>query len=87
MDAVLSELGIANHFFIPTDMAIPYDPSDCWVLLDERMQYLGGNFGSICQTALDAHGIGVPAYMAQLELQPLERKAAEELRFVAPETL
>lgn len=87
VDAVLSELGIANHFFIPTDMAIPYDPSDCWVLLDERMQYLGGNFGSICQKALDAHGIGVPAYMAQLELQPLERKAAEELRFVAPETL
>lgn len=87
VDAVLSELGIANHFFIPTDMAIPYDPSDCWVLLDERMQYLGGNFGSICQKALDAHGIGVPAYMAQLELQPLERKAEEELRFVAPETL
>lgn len=87
VDAVLSELGIANHFFIPTDMAIPYDPADCWVLLDERMQYLGGNFGSICQKALDAHGIGVPAYMAQLELQPLERKAEEELRFVAPETL
>lgn len=86
VDAVLTKLGVANHFFIPTDMAIPYDPSDCWVLLDERMQYLGGNFGTICQKARDAHRIGVPAFMAQLELPLLERKAAEELRFEPPES-
>lgn len=85
VDAVLTELGIKNHFFIPTDMAIPYDPTDCWVILDEHMQYLDGNFGSICQKARDAHGIEVPAYMAQIEIPALERKSAEELHFVPPE--
>lgn len=83
--SVLDDLGVSNHFFIPTDMAIPYDPKDCWVILDERMQYLGGNFGSICQKALDAHGIGVPAFMAQIELPAIEKKSAEETAFVPNE--
>ncbi len=83
---ILDDLGVSNHFFIPTDMAIPYEPDDCYVVLDERMRYLDGNFGSICQKARDAHGIGTPAFMAQIELPALERKAAEEAAFVAPET-
>lgn len=82
---ILTELGVKNHFFIPTDMAIPYDPTDCWVILDEHMQYLDGNFGSICQKARDAHGIGVPAYMAQIEIPAIERKSAEETAFVPNE--
>lgn len=85
VDAILTELGVKNHFFIPTDMAIPYDPTDCWVILDEHMQYLDGNFGSICQKARDAHGIGVPAYMAQIEIPAIERKSAEETAFVPNE--
>lgn len=85
VDAILTELGVKNHFFIPTDMAIPYDPTDCWVILDEHMQYLDGNFGSICQKARDAHGIGVPAYMAQIEIPAIERKSAEEAAFVPNE--
>lgn len=85
VDDVLTAFGIKNHFFIPTDMAIPYDAKDCWIVMDERMQYLGGNFGSICQKALDAHGIGVPAYMAQFEIPALEKKADEELAFTPPE--
>lgn len=85
VDTILTELGVKNHFFIPTDMAIPYDPTDCWVILDEHMQYLNGNFGSICQKARDAHGIGVPAYMAQIEIPAIERKSAEETAFVPNE--
>lgn len=85
VDTILTELGVKNHFFIPTDMAIPYDPTDCWVILDEHMQYLDGNFGSICQKARDAHGIGVPAYMAQIEIPAIERKSAEETAFVPNE--
>lgn len=85
VDTILTELGVKNHFFIPTDMAIPYDPTDCWVILDEHMQYLDGNFGSICQKARDAHGIGVPAYMAQIEIPAIERKSAEETVFVPNE--
>lgn len=85
VDAILTELGVKNHFFIPTNMAIPYDPTDCWVILDEHMQYLDGNFGSICQKARDAHGIGVPAYMAQIEIPAIERKSAEEAAFVPNE--
>lgn len=85
VDTILTELGVKNHFFIPTDMAIPYDPTDCWVILDEHMQYLDGNFGSICQKARDAHGIGMPAYMAQIEIPAIERKSAEETAFVPNE--
>lgn len=85
VDTILTEFGVKNHFFIPTDMAIPYDPTDCWVILDEHMQYLDGNFGSICQKARDAHGIGVPAYMAQIEIPAIERKSAEETAFVPNE--
>lgn len=85
--AVLDALGVKNHFFIPTDMAIPYDPKDCWIMLDEHMQYLGGNFGSICQKALDAHELGVPAFMAQIELPFIEKKSAEELAFIPNENL
>ena len=85
VDAILTELGVKNHFFIPTDMAIPYDPTDCWVILDEHMQYLDGNFGSICQKARDAHGIGAPAYMAQIEIPAIERKSVEETAFVPNE--
>ena len=85
VDTILTELGVKNHFFIPTDMAIPYDPTDCWVILDEHMQYLDGNFGSIRQKARDAHGIGVPAYMAQIEIPAIERKSAEETAFVPNE--
>lgn len=85
IDQFLSEIGISNHFFIPTTMAIPYDPGDCWIVLDETMSYLGGNFGSICQKALDNQGIGVPAYMAQFEIGLLKDKAEKEYRFTPPE--
>jgi len=85
MDAFLTELGISNHFFIPTNLAIAYNTSDCWLILDEKMSYLGGNFGSISPQALKNHEIGVPAYMLQLELLPLEEKAAAEYAFTPPE--
>jgi len=86
VDAFLTDLGVNNHFFIPVDMAIPYDPSDCWILMDEKMQYLGGNFGTINQIALDRHELGVTAFMAQIELGPLEKKAEEEFNFIPSET-
>lgn len=86
VDAVLTDIGVKNHFFIPVDIAIPYDPKDCWILMDEKMSYLGGNFGSINQIALDRHEIGTQAFMAQIELPALERKAAEEFDFIPAET-
>lgn len=85
VDSFLTDLGVKNHFFIPIDMAIPYDPSDCWILMDENMQYLGGNFGTINQKALDRHELGVKAFMAQIELGPLEKKAEEEFDFIPSE--
>lgn len=81
VDSIMSDLGISNHFFIPIDMAIPYDPTDCWILMDEHMKYLGGNFGTINQIALDRHGLGVKAYMLQIEIEPLRKKAEEEFDF------
>ena len=87
VDSFLTELGIHNHFFIPTNLAIAYNTSDCWLILDEKMSYLEGNFGSISPKALENHGIGTQAYMIQLELAPLEKKAKEEYDFVPTELL
>ncbi len=81
----LTDLGISNHFFIPTDMAIAYNTSDCWLVMDENMNYLEGNFGSISAKALENHSIDAPAFMAQLEFEPLEKKIEEELNFTPPE--
>ena len=49
------------------------------------MSYLEGNFGGIGEKARENYGIGVPAYMANFELNPLEKKAASEYYFVPPE--
>lgn len=85
MDELLSGLGISNHFFIPTDIPIPYDRKNCWLVLDETMSYLEGNFGAIGGKARENYGIKVPAYMANFELKPLEKKAASEYYFIPPE--
>lgn len=85
MDELLSRLGISNHFFIPTDIPIPYDKKHCWLVMDETMSYLEGNFGGIGEKARENYGIGVLAYMANFEIEPLEKKAASEYYFVPPE--
>lgn len=84
-DQILTEFGIKNHFFFPTDMAIAYNTRETRVILDEHMQYLGGNFGGISEKAEANHGIGTHAFMMQFELEPLKKKAAEEYGFVPPE--
>lgn len=85
VDSFLSKLGISNHFFFPTTMAIAYDVTDCWLVLDEKPGYLGGNFGGISPVARANHGIDVPAWMCQLEVPLLEAKAASEYGFVPNE--
>ena len=85
IDAFLTEIGIRNHYFIPTTMAIAYDVTDCWLVMDEKPGYLGGNFGGISPKAEQNHGIGTHAFMAQLELAPLKKKAAEEYVFIPNE--
>ncbi len=87
MDAILSELGISNHFFFPTNMAIAYNTSECMIVLDEKTQYLDGNFGGISPIAEENFGISQHAFMAQFELPTLERKADEEYNFIPPESL
>lgn len=85
VDKFLSDLGIANHFFFPTTMAIAYDLTDCSLILDEKPGYLGGNFGGISPVARKNHGIDVPAWMCQLEVPLLEAKAASEYGFIPNE--
>lgn len=85
MDKFLTELGISNHFFMPTDIPIAYDQKNCWLVLDERPAYLEGNLGGISPKAEANYGIGTHGYMAQFELEPLERKAASEYYFIPPE--
>ncbi len=81
----LTKIGNKNHFYIPTNLAIAYKPGECRLLLDEKMQYLGGNFGGINPIAEGNYGIGIHAYMANLELLPLQNKAEEEYGYIAPE--
>ena len=81
----LTGIGNRNHFYIPTDLAIAYQKGECRLILDEKMQYLGGNFGGISEIAEANFGIGTHAYMANLELLPLENKAKEEYGYIPPE--
>lgn len=81
----LTKIGNKNHFYVPTDMAIAYKKGECRLILDEKMSYLDGNFGGISEIAEKNFGIGTHAFMANLELLALERKAAEEYGYIAPE--
>ena len=81
----LTKIGNRNHFYIPTDLAIAYQKGECRLILDEKMSYLGGNCGGISSVAEANFGIGAHAYMANLELLPLENKAKEEYGYIAPE--
>ncbi len=85
MDYFLSELGISNHFLIPTNIPISYDRSNCWLVMDEHPVYMEGNLGGISEIAEANHGIGIHANMAHFELAPLEQKAEEEYHFTPSE--
>ena len=81
----LTKIGNKNHFYVPTNMAIAYTTTECCVILDEKMHYLDGNFGGISPIAEKNFGIGTHAFMANLELAALKRKADEEYGYIAPE--
>lgn len=82
IDQFLSDIEVGNHFFIPTDIPIPYWPGECFLVLDEKMNYLEANFGGACKLAEDNHGVGEHMFISQFELGPLQKKAAEEHGFV-----
>jgi hypothetical protein len=73
VEAVLQGLGVSSYLFAPTDMAIAYKTDECMVILDGQGKYMDGNFGRISEIAAQNFGIGVPAYMAQMELTSLVR--------------
>lgn len=81
----LTSVGNRNHFYVPTNMAIAYNTSECLLLLDEKMSYLGGNFGGVSAIAEKNFDIGTHAFMANLELLPIKNKADEEYGYIAPE--
>ena len=85
--AFLNDFGIQEHYLVKNDQAPAYDPSFCWLVLDENMRYLDGNLGQISRYALSNHRIDVPAYMAQFEFDTLQRKVEEERTFIAKEDL
>jgi hypothetical protein len=71
VEAVLQGLGVSSYMFAPTDIAIAYKADECLLILDGQGKYLDGNFGHISEIAAKNFGIGVPAYMAQMELNSL----------------
>ncbi len=66
-------------------MAIAYDTSDTWLVLDEKLHYLESNFGGISDIAEKNHDIHVHCFMANLELNAIEKKHEEEFNFIPPE--
>jgi phenylalanyl-tRNA synthetase alpha subunit len=78
VEAVLRELGVSSYLFAPTDIAIAYKTDECLVILDGAGKYMDSNFGRINETATKNFGIGVPAYMAQMELNSLVRAGRQQ---------
>lgn len=75
---ILSGLGVKIPYFVDSEAAIAYHPKECSLIMSRKGGYLFGNFGQISVKAQRNYGIGMPAYMAQLELQPLEIEAISE---------
>lgn len=77
---ILDGLGVKIHYFVETEAAIAYYAKECSLIMSRMGGYLFGNFGQISPKAQRNYGIGVPAYMAQFELEPLEMDALSELQ-------
>ena len=66
-------------------LPMTYSISLILLLLDEKMSYMGGNFGGVSAIAEKNFDIGTHAFMANLELLPIKNKADEEYGYIAPE--
>lgn len=77
---ILKGLGVNIPYFVESEGAIAYHPKECSLIMNRMGGYLFGNFGQISVKAQKNYGIGVPAYMAQLELQPLEAERIAEFQ-------
>mgnify|MGYP000925835782 FL=1 len=67
-------MGIRDTKFVPTSMATAYKWNECLIILNKK-SYIHSNFGRINEIAAKNHGIGVPAYMANFELDALVSSA------------
>jgi hypothetical protein len=78
VEAVLESFGI-SYMFVPNETAIAYNvaTNECRLVLTANGKYLDGNFGRISEKACENFGIGVPAYMANLELPALVQAATK----------
>ena len=72
--AFLQAMGIRDTKFVPTSMATAYKWNECLIILNKK-SYIHSNFGRINEIAAKNHGIGVPAYMANFELDALVSSA------------
>ncbi|MGD0876974.1 MAG: FAD-dependent oxidoreductase [Anaerolineales bacterium] len=70
VEAVLQSLGVPYHMFLPTKIAAAYNANETRLVIGAT-GYLDGNFGRIHEVAEKNFGIGVPSYMANLELETL----------------
>lgn len=89
MDKFFTMVGFKNHFFIPIPgKAIAYNDACVFIVMNQYMQYQETNFGGISPKALENHGIGVSAWMAQLEFSNAIKPTLEkEFNFIPSEEL
>ena len=74
VEAFLHKMGIGNPKYVPTNMATAYKWNECYIIMNKK-SYIQSNFGRINEIAAKNHGIGVPAYMANFELNALVTSA------------
>lgn len=70
---ILTNTGLVGETFFPTNLAIAYKTDECYIMLDGSNHYLETNIGQMSPIAAKNWGIDVPAFMAYLEMDAIER--------------
>lgn len=83
VEAVLQAIGVPYHMYLPTKLAAAYKADETRLVIG-AIGYLDGNFGRIHEVAERNFGIGVPAYMANLELETLVAVAKNRIDLTSP---
>lgn len=69
---ILANIGLVGETFFPTNLAIAYKTDECFIMLDHKNNYLETNIGQMSPIAARNWEIGVPAFMAYLEMDAIE---------------
>ena len=81
IDVFLSHLGIRKHFIIKNGVPKAYHREESYLVLNDESMYLGGSLGGINPIAEENYGIQTHAYMANFNIEPLQKQFHNEIMF------